>query len=159
MFKVPLIELFLIGVPEKLLGFIFCYILSQTKFNVKRVTLSVVITCIAAYIVRMLPVHFNSIAIINLAILIVVNIFVNKISMIKSIMTGILDSILGILCEVITFIIVQNICNISTDYILNTTTFNKVLYGSYPSLLMYLLITILIKIIIKRKKQVNLELN
>ena len=153
MFKVPLIELFLIGIPSEVLVICFCYILSKTKFNLKRITISVVTMCISIYCIRMLPIHFNSISIINLSLLIIVNIFINKISIIKSIIVSICDSVIGIFCEAITFVILQNVFNISTDFILNTTTFNKIVYGSYPSLIMYLLITILINFIIKKELQ------
>lgn len=155
MFKVPLIEFFLIGIPSEVLVICFCYILSKIKFNLKRMTISVMIMCISIYLIRMLPVHFNSISIINLSLLIVVNIFINKISIIKSIIVSICDSIVGIFCEAINFVILQNVFNISIDFILNTTTFNKVIYGSYPSLLMYIIITMLIYFIIKNRSAKN----
>jgi hypothetical protein len=65
------------------------------------------------------------------------------------------DAIIGLLCELTGLIILKNVFSISMDFVFNTTTFNKVVYGSYPSLTMYLLITILISVIIKKRATKN----
>lgn len=155
MFKLPLMEAFLIGIPSEALAICFCYILSQTKFNLKKMTISVAIMCIGIYLIRILPIHFNTISIMNLSLLIVVNILINRFSIIKSIIVSVCDSIVGIFCEAITFVILQNVFNISADFILNTTTFNKVIYGFYPSLLMNLLITMSVYFIMKKRVAKN----
>ena len=148
MFEMSL--LFLIGrvIPESLLFAWAFYTLSQTKMHLKRCFLSVIIMVILSFGINLLPIHYGVHTLLTMVGLVITNIVINKISTIKLITVTFGTIIIEFICEIIDLLTLQYFFNIDTEYISSNAQL-KILYG-LPSLVLFLLIIILVKVIINK---------
>lgn len=154
MFEVSLIEFIGRAVPEGFLFVFALYVFSKTRINKKSYLLASVIMGIITFIIRLLPIHYGVHTILNIILLIVIGVNINKIDVIKSIQAVIISIILQFICEGINVFIIQYIFKVSMNYIFDDPML-KTLYG-IPSLGIFgLVVGVYYFILFKRKKLSN----
>lgn len=129
MIEITLIELIGRVIPEELLFMWGCYILSNTKFNYKRLFLSSIILAVFVYLIRLLPIHFGINTLLNIILFTFLNIKVNRINTIKSIQVTLYSMALGFACEFINVAIIKYIFRADLDYVFSSPIL-KIIYGT-----------------------------
>ena len=109
MLKLTLLEFFLRGLPEGFLIIFAVYAFSKTVINIKRYIVSSIIFVIAVYLIRLLPIQYGVHTILNIIVIIVLAVNINKIGIIKSIQASIMTIILEFICEGINIFIIKYI--------------------------------------------------
>lgn len=135
MLRLTLLEVFLRSLPEEFLIIFAVYVFSKTDINVKKYIISSILYLIAVYIIRLLPIQYGVHTILNIIVIIVLAVNINKIAIIKSIQVSIMVLILLFICEGINIFIIQYIFKVNVINILSNTLL-KVLYG-IPSLVIF----------------------
>jgi hypothetical protein len=135
MLKVTLLEIFFRGLPEGFLFIFAVYAFSKTAINIKKYVVSSIIFVISVYLIRLLPIQYGVHSILNIIVLIVLAVNINKIGIIKSIQTSIMAVIIEFICEGINMIIIKYIFKADIVHILSEPSL-KILY-SIPSLLIF----------------------
>ncbi|WP_298845863.1 hypothetical protein [Clostridium sp.] len=150
MIKLPLLELLIRGIPEGAIYIWACYILSKTKFHLNRYLLSTALLVFITFIVRRLPISLGINTVLSLCLLIIINIKINKISIIKSISISVSIIILASLCELINMLMIKYLFKSDLTHVWNNP-FLKTIYG-IPSLVLFVLSIIIINVILNKKK-------
>ena len=150
MFQISLIELIGRTIPEGLLFVWAFYTLSQTKIQLNRYFLSVLIMVILSQGSKLLPIHSEVHTLLILVGLIITNVLINKINTIKSILVTLSTTIIEFICEIINLLLIQYLFKVDTEYIFSNSKL-KVLYG-LPSLILFVFFIILIKLLINKRK-------
>lgn len=151
MIKLSIIEMILRAIPEGILDMTSIYVLSGTKINIRTMFLSGGLLGILLYFIRMLPVQFGIHTIIFLVALILIAIWVNKIDVNKAISSSLISMIILSICDWISIFIITNIFKDNVKNIMSNSLL-KLLYG-LPSLLLYLcIISVIYKMICKKRK-------
>jgi len=140
MLKLPLLELFLRGIPEGFLIIFSVYAFSKTILNKKRYLLSSIIFLVAVYLIRLLPIQFAVHTILGLIMTIVLTVNINKIPIIKSIQACIVATIVESICEGLNILVIQYVFRLDINYVFNEPTL-KIVFG-IPSLLIFASIAI-----------------
>ena len=140
MLKLPLLELFLRGIPEGFLIIFSVYAFSKTVVNKKRYLISSIIFLVAVYLIRLLPIQFAVHTILGLIMTIVLTVNINKIPIIKSIQACIVATIVESICEGLNIFMIQYIFKVDVNYVFNEPTL-KIVFG-IPSLLIFACIAI-----------------
>ena len=135
MLKLTLLEFFLRGLPEGFLLIFAVYAFSKTVINIKKYIISSIIFVIAVYLIRLLPIQYGVHSILNIIVIIVLTVNINKIGIIKSIQASIMAMILEFICEGINMFVIQYIFKVDINYLLSDPSL-KILYG-IPSLLIF----------------------
>jgi hypothetical protein len=148
MFEMSLIYLIGIVIPEGLLFAWAFYTLSQTKINIKRYFLCVIINLSLVYIVKLLPIDFGVHTLLLIAANILINIAINKINVIISIVVTISVIIIKFICEVIDFAAISYLLKDNADYIFSNSIF-KVL-SALPSFILFIFFILLVNFLIKK---------
>lgn len=151
MLKLTIFELILIGVPEILLFILSIYIFTFTKINLKNLFLSCILYTIAVYTIRILPIQFGVHAILNLFVIILLCIKINKINGIKTIFACLVSFIILFICDQTSCFLMMLFTNNNTNSIIQNPML-KVLY-SIPSLLLYFCIILIINKTINTVKE------
>lgn len=120
MLKLSILELIFRGIPEGLLIFWGIYVLSKMELNYKKIIIAALISTTEAYFMRSLPVNVYLVIITSLGTLILLNIFLCKISIIDSIKNSIYISILEMLSEAIGMSIFKVVLGIDSEVIMST---------------------------------------
>lgn len=142
---ITLINLIGRAIPELLLFNWAFFVLSQTKFDVKKYSKSCLLFLISNCIIRSLPIQFGIHTLLFLVVYIVINTKINKIPTIKSITVSVGVFIVEFICEIINFEIVNILSN--GNMLLESINSISSLLASYISLVLFVLIIYLIKII------------
>ena len=140
MLKLPLLELFLRGIPEGFLIIFSVYAFSKTIVNKKRYLISSIIFLVAVYLIRLLPIQFAVHTILGLIMTIVLTVNINKIPIIKSIQACIVATIVESICEGLNILVIQYVFRLDINYVFNEPTL-KIVFG-IPSLLIFACIAI-----------------
>lgn len=135
MLKLTLLEVFLRALPESFLVVFAVYAFSKTVINVKRYIISSLIYVILIYIIRLLPIQYGVHTILNIIVIILLTVNINKISIIKSIQTSLMTIILEFICEGINVFTIQYIFKVDIAHLLSVPSL-KIIYG-IPSLLIF----------------------
>ena len=135
MLKLTLLEFFLRGLPEGFLLIFAVYAFSKTAINIKKYIVTSIIYVIAVYLIRLLPIQYGVHSILNIIVIIILSVNINKISIIKSIQASIMAMILEFICEGINVFVIQYIFKVDIKYLLTDVSL-KILYG-IPSLLIF----------------------
>lgn len=148
MLKVSLLFTILRGIPEIYLLFVMIYVLSKKKIDNKKIILSACIIGILTYFIRLLPINFGIHTVMVFIIIIITNVYINKINIIN-VMSGLLvASIILFLSESINIWTIQKFFNIThTRGSIKTL---KEFILSFPPLFIFLINIIIIKKIINR---------
>lgn len=153
MLKLTLLEMFLRSLPEEFLIIFAVYVFSKTVFNVKRYVISSILLVIAVYLIRLLPIQYGVHTILNIIVIIVLAININKINIIKSIQAAIMAVVLEFICEGINMFIIQYVFKVNVVYILSNTSL-KILYG-IPSLVIFATTVFTYYFYLGRRKKLN----
>ena len=157
MLKLTLLEFFLRGLPEGFLLIFAAYAFSKTVISKKKYIISSIIFVIAVYLIRLLPIQYGVHSILNIIVIIVLAVNVNKISIFKSIQGSIMAMILGFICEGINVFIIQYIFKADIEYVLSEPLL-KILYG-IPSLVIFAAIVITYYLWLVRTKKLSEVVN
>lgn len=151
MFEISLIYLIGRVIPETL-SFVWAfYTLSQTKIIMNRYFLSVITMVILICGVKLLPIHFGIHTLLLMVGIIIVNIFINKIDIIKSILVTLSVIIIEFISEIIDLFILQYLFKADTEYIFSNPQL-KVLYG-FPTFIFFVFFIIILKSLINKYRK------
>jgi hypothetical protein len=122
-------------IPEAILFVLAVFVFTKTKFDKNRYMISWILYSISGYLVRFLPIDFGIHTVLNLIVLIILAVKLNKIGIIKAIQAAIAIILTmfiseGINVAIIQFILKKDINTIFTD------SMQKLFYG-VPSLLIF----------------------
>lgn len=148
MFDISLIYLIGRVIPETLFFVWAFYSLSQTKLIINRYFLSVIIMVILICGIKLLPIHFGIHTLLIMVGTIIVNILINKIDTIKSILVTIGVIIIEFISEIIDLYILQYIFKVDTAYAFSNSQL-KVLYG-LPSFFFFIVFIVILKFLINK---------
>lgn len=151
MLKVTIIELLFRAVPEWLLLMSMAYVISEKKFDIRKIIISSFIGAPIDYFVRMLPIHFGVHIIIGLLTYLIVCALFNKIDIIKSISSALISTMIFIICEGLNMVILQYLIGINIEQIFNNPIL-KLLYG-IPSLAVFAISIFIIHFINKKRRR------
>jgi hypothetical protein len=135
MLKLPLLEFFFRGIPEESLLIFAVYAFSKTIVDVKKYVMSSILLIAIVYLIRFLPIQFGVHTILNLIVMILLTVNINKIEIIKAIKASIIAIILESICEGINIFIIQYIFKLDINSVFKDPIL-KILYG-IPSLLIF----------------------
>ncbi|HEX9026960.1 MAG TPA: hypothetical protein VF839_10940 [Clostridium sp.] len=146
MLEISLIDLIGRTIPEALFFIWAFYTLSQTKIQVKRYFLSVIIMIILNYGAKLLPIHYGVHSLLIIVGLIITNNIINKINIIKSILITLGVFIIEFICEIINLLIIQYLFKADINYVFSHSEL-KVLYA-LPSFLFFICSILLLNFLI-----------
>ena len=135
MLRITLLEFLLRGLPEAFLMVFAVYSFSKITVMIKKYIITSMLFVIAVCLIRLLPIQYGVHTILNIIVLIVLTVNINKINIIKSIQASIMVAILEFICEGINMFIIQYIFRLNVKYVLSKPLV-KTLYG-LPSLLIF----------------------
>ncbi|MBU3181065.1 hypothetical protein [Clostridium psychrophilum] len=153
MLKLTLLVIFLRGLPEEFLIIFAVYAFSKTVINIKRYVISSLIFVIAVYLIRLLPIQYGVHIILNIIVIIVLTVNINKINIIKAIQASIMALTVEFICEGINMFIIQHIFKVNIVKLLSKPLL-KVLYG-IPSLLIFATIVFTYYFYLSRRKKLK----
>lgn len=157
MLRLTLLEIFLRGLPEGMLIIFAVYAFSKTVINIKRYIVSSIIFLISVYLIRLLPIQYGVHTILNIIVIIVLTVNINKIVIIKSIQASIMAMIMEFICEGINMFIIQHMFKVEIVYLLSEPSL-KILYG-IPSLLIFAIIVFTYYAYLTRRKELREVIN
>lgn len=126
MLRLTLLQFFLRGIPEIILTVWAIYVFSFKEILIKPFVISSFLFTITVYIVRLLPIHYGVHTIIIVSFYILINFFISKISINKSISAAFLSIILLSTSELINMMILD-LSNINLNSI-GTNSISGILY-------------------------------
>ncbi|MBU3214564.1 hypothetical protein LL033_04690 [Clostridium estertheticum] len=138
MLRLTLLDVFLRVLPEGFLIVFAVYAFSKTVINIKKYIISSIIYVFAVYLIRLLPIQYGVHTILNIIVIMVLTININKISIINSIKASIMAMILEFICEGINVFMIQYVFKANVRSVLNDPSL-KTLYG-IPSLVIFVVI-------------------
>ncbi|MBU3110345.1 hypothetical protein [Clostridium lacusfryxellense] len=156
MIKLSFLELIIRGTPEEAIYMWACYILTKTKFELKRYLLSTTLLVLVTYLIRSLPISMGINVVLFLGVLILTNINVNKISIIKSISVSVSVIILESICEFINMLIIRYLFKADLTKVWSNP-FLKTIYG-IPSLVLFVILIIIITAVFNKSKKEDIQL-
>lgn len=155
MLKIAPIELFMRLIPEMMIYMWGVYVVSKHPFNTKIYLFSSIILAVVVFFIRMLPIHFGVHMVVNIILNIVISITIG-IPLLQAIYSTFFNTLLLSISEFFNMLIL-NIFNINID-VAFSRPITKCLAG-IPSLVIFLLLILLIKFILKRKEGINIVSN
>ncbi len=149
--------MFLRSLPEEFLIIFAVYAFSKTAINVKKYIISSTLFLMAVYLIRLLPIQYGVHTILNVIVIIILTVNINKISIIKSIQASIMTMILEFVCEGINMFMIQYVFKVKIAKLLNNPLL-KILYG-FPSLLILAVIVFTYYSYLARRKKLKEVIN
>lgn len=151
MFELSLVEFWGRALPEGFLFVFSLYAFSKTAINKRNYLVSSILMGVLIFIVKLLPIHYGVHTILNIILLIILSVNINRISIIKSIQGAITLIILQFICEGVNVFIIQYIFKADMKYIFSDSIL-KTLYG-IPSLIIFAVVMgVYYFILFKRKR-------
>ncbi|CAL81888.1 hypothetical protein FDF29_05745 [Clostridium botulinum] len=117
MFKLSILEFFLIAIPESFIFTIGIYFLSKRFFDKKRLIIMSLLSAVEIYWVRMLPIHFGVHIGINIIFLILLSVNIGKISIKDAISYNMVMMIILSTSEFIGIFVLYNVFKINMSLI------------------------------------------
>jgi hypothetical protein len=133
MLKLPLIEFFLRLIPEAAIFVLAVHVYTKTKLDKNKYIMSLIVYSIIGYLVRFLPIDYGIHSVLNLIVLVILSVKLNRIKIIKAIQSVIAIFLTMFISEGINVAIIQFVLKKDINAIFSNST-TKLLYGS-PSLL------------------------
>jgi hypothetical protein len=153
MLSLPIIELFLRLIPEGFLFIFAAYVFSKTTINRNKYILSSILLGTIGYFIRFFPIDYGVHSVLTLILYIVLVTNINKINIVKSIQTGIINMIFLFICEGINVFIIQFIFKRDLNIIFKDPIL-KTIYG-VPSLIIFTLIVGIYYFILHRRTEMK----
>ncbi|NFK36037.1 hypothetical protein FDB02_06215 [Clostridium botulinum H04402 065] len=127
MFKLSILEFFLIAIPESFTFIMGIYFLSKKFFTKKKLIIMSLLLSIEVYCVRMLPIHYGIHIAINIIFLIILSVNIGKISMRDAISYNMIMMIILSTSEFIGIFVLYNVFKINMSLI-KPRSLNKIIY-------------------------------
>jgi len=153
MLEISLIDLIGRTIPEGLFFVWAFYTLSQMKIELNKYFLSAVVIIILICGVKLLPIHFGVHTLLIMVGIVIINIVINRIDIIKSILLTIGVIIIEFVSEIIDLAILQYLFKVDTAYIFSNSKL-KVLYG-LPSFFFFIFFILILKFLINKIENKN----
>ena len=153
MLELKPIEFLLRAIPEGFLYILGIYIFSKIKINKKKYIIASLITAVALYCIRQLPINYGVHTILLILFIIFLSILYNKIDPIQSIKSTIITFIIQFLSEGINMLILSIIPNIDLDSLFNNIIIKNFL--GVPSLIITLIVLILFYNFYKKRDEIK----
>lgn len=153
MLKLSAFELLVRTIPEVLVLVFASYAFSKTKVDCKKYLLSSLILGVCVFVIRLLPINYGVHTILNIIVLTVIVIYINKIDTIKAIKSSVITPILLFILEGVNVMFLKIIVADKLDAIVTDPTL-KTLY-TLPSLLGLILIVCLYYNKMKKENKLN----
>lgn len=148
MLEISLIELIGRTIPEGLFFVWAFYTLLQIKIELNKYFLSAILIIILICGVKLLPIHFGIHTLLIMVGTVTINIVINKIDIIKSILVTIGVIIIEFVSEIIDLAILQYLFKVDTAYIFSNSKL-KVLYG-LPTFLFFTFFVVALKFLVNK---------
>lgn len=153
MLKLSAFELLVRTIPEVLVLVFASYAFSKTKVEWNKYFLSSFILGVCVFAIRLLPINYGVHTILNIIVLTVIVIYINKIDTIKAIKSSVITPILLFILEGVNVMFLKIIVADKLDAIVTDPTL-KTLY-TLPSLLGLILIVCLYYYKMKKENKLN----
>lgn len=153
MLQISFPEFIIRGIPEGLIFFIAVYAFTKNVIQIKRYLLSSILYSVMVYLIRFLPIQNGADFILNLIVLIVLTVIVNKFDIIKAIKAGIIIMLLEFISEGVNIFIIQFILKKDLNAAFKDPML-KIIYTS-PSLLIFGFIVITYYTRLWRRKELK----
>lgn len=153
MTRITFLEFIVRGIPEGLIFFLAAHAFSKNMINVKRYLLSSALFSIIVYLIRFLPIN-NGLFILNLFVLILLLVYVNRFYIIEAIKAAIIAMFVGFISEGINVYFVEYVLNKDLTEVFNHRNL-KILYTS-PSLLIFGCVAMVCYIRLSRRKELKI---
>lgn len=150
MLKVEPIEFFFRGIPEGFLVILAIYVFSKTPIDKKKYITTSLISVFILFLVKMLPVTYGVHTIINIGLIIVISVFINKINKIKAIKAALTFTICQFIAEALNLFLIQNVLKQDVEVIFSNPV-TKSIYGVPSIIIVFILIVSFYNINKKRK--------
>lgn len=149
MLKLPLLDFFILGIPESFLSILIIYSLGRKRIIWKSYFLLSILLAIVEYSTRMLPINFGVHTMLDMLLIILLAVYVIKIPVLKAVSYTIVEKFIIVFSEVLLF----TLMNLFKIDISNKTssTLIKDLY-EFPYLIFIGLAVIIIRKIRKPEK-------
>ncbi|MDD4780928.1 MAG: hypothetical protein PHT02_10080 [Tissierellia bacterium] len=138
MLEQPIYSLFIRLIPETFLVIYSICLLSNSKYDFRRLLISSLLGGTVLYIVRLLPIHFGIHTIVSLMFDILISVKLNYIDVHKAIAGAMISVILIFISDLLLFVIYTNILHIPSEVISKVSLLSVV--SSIPSLLIFYII-------------------
>lgn len=155
MIKISFLELIIRGIPEIAIYMWAFYILTKTKFKLKRYLFSTTLLLFLTYLIRSLPISLGINTVLLLGIIIIINVNINKISIIKSISVSVSVIILETICEFINMLIIRYLFKADLTKVWSNPLL-KTIYG-IPSLVLFVILIIIINAGFNKSKKEDIQ--
>ncbi|ATW24586.1 hypothetical protein [Candidatus Formimonas warabiya] len=117
--KMTLLELLFQGIPEQISLVLLTFLISKAKVDWKRIVVMGIFMACFIYLIRLLPITFGVHTIIAIALLIFIMVYLEKISLVRSVISVILVYVFLIFAETICFRMISTLFQLSWDQIRN----------------------------------------
>lgn len=151
MLKLTVLEFIFRGIPESFLIILAGYIINYRKINLEQYCAASIIYALAAYLIRMLPIAYGVHTILDIIVIILLLVKINKISVLRAISCSLIFMIILSICEWINVFILENLIKLNIEEVFKSRI-DKILY-SIPSMILFGLIILLFYIFIYRNKR------
>ncbi|MEG2353011.1 MAG: hypothetical protein RSB70_00045 [Clostridium sp.] len=149
------LELLLRGIPEAFLMVLAIHAFSKEPIRWKRYILSSVSLLICAYIINMLPINYGVRTMLNLTILIILSININKIEVLRAVKSSLFIVIAQYIFEGVNLILIQFVFKADINKILENKI-SRIIYG-VPSIIMLAIVVVVYYILVVKKSIVKRE--
>lgn len=157
MFQLTIPDILLRVIPDAIFFVWAFYYISKTTYNMKRFVLSCLIQSIGCYLIRSLPITFGINSLLIVLLFISVNIWVNKIPIIKAIKTTVLVYITMFFSEIIEVAILQILLKEELNEVLKNPLL-KNLYA-FPSFILFVVAIVVINKVLTKRASKKLNVN
>lgn len=153
MLKLTYIEIITRLIPEALLFIFAAYTFSGIRINGEKYILSSLILGICVFLIRMLPINYGVHTILNLMVLTVITISINKIDVVIAIRSAIITSIILFTCEGLNVLILNILYGEVVQQLISDPA-TKTIYGM-PSLIWFAIIVTACYCYLKKKGRIK----
>lgn len=153
MLKLEPIEFLLRTIPEGFLYLLGVYVFSKIRINKSNYITASLITAVALYFIRLLPIDYGVHTILIILFIIFLSMFYNKVDSIQAVKSTIITFIIQFLSEGINMVILNVIPNLNLNKLFNNPITKNLL--GIPSLIITLIILILVYNIYKKKDEIK----
>lgn len=153
MSKISFLEFIIRGIPEGLIFFLAMYAFTKNKINTKKYLTSSILYSVMVYLMKFLPIQKGVDYILNLILLMVLTIIINKIDIVKTLKASIIIMLVEFMCEGINVYFVQFVMKKDLNELFKNPM-TKIVY-SYPSLLIFGCIAVFCFIRMLKRKELK----
>ncbi len=150
MLTLQILEIITRLIPEGIGFILLAYILSRTQIDKNRLLIAGLIHAVIVFFIRMLPIHFGVHTILSLMLIILISTQINRINVLSSIISTLVGFISLFLSEAINIYFVVSVLNVPINAF--TENLSKKIIYSFPSLVLFYVIILIIFLIRKKTK-------